>query len=395
MGNVLRAGALGILAFALGPISEVRSDTDDSARLRQLRNNIESIEGELEASRGKRDSASKALDEIEARIRKRSKAERRTKNEIATTTAKIVELGAELKALDSRISDHRSRLGQLLRSAHAGGRDPQLKILLGQTDPARIERSLRWYRYVAKARGDAIAELGQEARKVKQVRMSLDEKQESLKRLQNESEQNRSQLAAQRQEKKKLLARLGKDIKSRESRARSLGNDAVALENLIREVEQTSRRLQIQEQRETEARLREAKAAKPFKSLKGTLPMPVKGKISAAFGSPKRGFEGDITWQGVLINADDGSSVRAVAGGEVIYAGSRIRGAGEIIMIDHGNDFVTVYMHNSELLRQTGDVVTAGEEIAYVGSSGLDRPGLLFRINHKSTALDPVAWLKR
>lgn len=412
----LRAKGRAPAAFLFTLLACITTPTlaaDDATRLQALRDASASIEQKLRKAEVQRDATSQSISVLDKKINESQVARRKARAETATVKSEITTLEQTLKLAQSEVEVHQSQIAKLTRSALATGREPYLKILLNQSDPVRLGRSMAWYRYVARARAQAIELVGEKINRVSITQSRLLDTQSKLQQLERTLKDSESSLASKLDEKKQLLASIDNDIAARTARAQTLRQDQLALQTLLQEIEKSrivlreKTRLEAEQNRlaeevkeqEQEA-LKKANVVPPlegydFAGLKGRLPFPAKGKIGARFGEPKPGSNGEFKWEGVLLFADAGTTVRAVADGEVIWVGNVIRGAGEVIVIDHGDDYSSVYMHNSELLRQLGDRVRAGEEIAYIGSAGLDRPGLLFRINHDNNALDPLKWLLR
>ncbi|WP_374682305.1 murein hydrolase activator EnvC, partial [Accumulibacter sp.] len=124
--------------------------------------------------------------------------------------------------------------------------------------------------------------------------------------------------------------------------------------------------------------------------MKGSLRLPTKGSVSNRFGSARQ--EGS-TWKGLFIRAGTGSDVRSIAAGRVVFA-EWMRGFGNLLIVDHGSDYLSVYANNDSLLKQVGDDVRGGESIATVGNTGGNpESGLYFEIRHDGKPLDPLAWV--
>lgn len=400
----LRAAIL----FTLGSIVTAPSlAADDATRLQALRDAASSIEQKLRKAQVQRDATSQSISALDTKISETQIARRKARAETTTVKDEITTLEQTLETAQSEVEVHRIKIAKLTQSALATGREPYLKILLNQSDPVRLGRTMAWYRYVARARAQAIELVGEKINRVTTTQSKLLNTQRRLEELAQTLQNSELTLESKVAEKRELLASIDNNIAARTARAQTLRQDQLALQTLLQEIEKS--RIVLREKTRIEAEqnrldqveqetLQKANVVPPldsydFADLKGQLPFPTQGKVGARFGEPKPGSNGEFKWEGVLLFADAGTTVRAVADGEVIWVGNVIRGAGEVIVVDHGDNYSSVYMHNSELLRQLGDRVRAGEAIAYIGSAGLDRPGLLFRINHDNNALDPLKWL--
>ncbi|WP_313951178.1 murein hydrolase activator EnvC family protein, partial [Accumulibacter sp.] len=134
----------------------------------------------------------------------------------------------------------------------------------------------------------------------------------------------------------------------------------------------------------------ETPVAADLARLKGTLRLPTKGAITNRFGAARQ--EGS-TWKGLFIRAGTGSQVGSIAGGRVVFA-EWMRGFGNLLIIDHGSSYLSIYANNDSLLKEVGDEVRGGETIATVGNTGGNpESGLYFEIRHQGKPLDPLAWI--
>jgi septal ring factor EnvC (AmiA/AmiB activator) len=132
--------------------------------------------------------------------------------------------------------------------------------------------------------------------------------------------------------------------------------------------------------------------AEPFSKLRGNLRLPVRGELTGRFGAP-RGASG-VEAKGVFIRAPEGQPVRAVARGQVVYA-DWMRGFGNLLIVDHGENYLSIYANNEALLKTVGDVVSTGDPIATTGASGgNEETGLYFELRHLGRAFDPLRWVK-
>jgi septal ring factor EnvC (AmiA/AmiB activator) len=129
-----------------------------------------------------------------------------------------------------------------------------------------------------------------------------------------------------------------------------------------------------------------------FGALRGKLKLPVAGQIANYFGSARA--DGGTTWKGLFIRAADGAPVRAVAAGVVVFA-DWLRGFGNLMIVDHGEGYMSLYSNNESLYKQAGDAVKTGETIATVGNSGgQESPGVYFELRHQSRPINPMTWIK-
>lgn len=376
--RLARAGAAALgLGLALAPpiFAETPAEAEATAELKTLRDRIETTETRIETARDEADTLTRQLRDNEtatAGTRARLAA---IQQEIAARQTRLRGLQTEQDARAQALRRQKQALAAQLRAAHRNGRQHALRLILNQGDPARLGRALAYYAYLNQRR----------ARKIEAVRLGLDALRQAqramraetarLAALQVEQEQKLGALQAFRAGREDLIARL-QDYMSAEGR--------------------TLTRLRENE-RELQALLQELKAmaappaGPPFDSLRGKLAWPARGRLLKQFGNPKKA---DLKWRGVLIGAAPGSRVNAVSGGKIIFA-DRFRNLGLLLIIDHGDGFLSLYGHNRDLLKTTGERVQTGEQIATVGDSGGQRdPALYFEIRKGKQPLNPAQWCR-
>ena len=368
------AAALGPgLALAPPIFAETPEETRAAAELKTLRDRIETTETRIEAARDEADTLTRQLRDNETAIAATRARLAAIQQQIAAQQARLRGLQTEQDARAQALTRQKQALAAQLRAAHRNGRQHALRLILNQEDLARLGRALAYYAYFNQRR----------ARKIEAVRLGLDALRQAqsavraetarLAALQVEQEQKLGELRAFRAGRADLIARL-QDYMSAEGRALTR----------LRENE-----------RELQALLQELKAmaappaGPPFDSLRGKLAWPARGRLLKQFGNPKKA---GLKWRGVLIGAEPGSRVNAVSGGRIIFA-DRFRNLGLLLIIDHGDGFLSLYGHNQDLLKTTGERVQTGEQIATVGDSGGQRDtALYFEIRKGKQPLNPAEW---
>jgi septal ring factor EnvC (AmiA/AmiB activator) len=255
------------------------------------------------------------------------------------------------------------------------------KMFFNQDDAGRFERTLTYYNYLNKARQDEIGKFRALVFELEQLNIKLVDKTERLEGLLVTQKQQSSQLREQQTSRHQKLKQLDRQIKSDTARVAQLQQEERSLMNAI-------------EQAEIDARSRirdEDVVLVGLAPSKGKLTRPASGQIQQLFGKRR---QGQVLWKGIVVNSSEGSPVRAVYDGKVLYA-DWLKGFGLVTIVDHGEGYMTVYGRNQALLKQPGDSVLQGETIGLVGSSGGQMSsGLYFEIRHKGKALNPRSWLK-
>ncbi|MFZ9585746.1 MAG: murein hydrolase activator EnvC family protein [Pseudohongiellaceae bacterium] len=285
-------------------------------------------------------------------------------------------LGAERERLETEQKSQQRWLTQYVLGAWRNGSGEFFKLLLGQPDTAGSARMLRYYRYFAAARQSRLDSHQQLLAELAATRTRIEEMSGTLGRQQEELLAQEEVLREQQSKRKALLTQVEEQLQ-REGRQ---------LNNL--EQQRIERQLLLEELRQAQA----VAQSLQFAAARGKLPWPVSGTLTARFG--ERHELGDLTYQGITIAAPQGTVVKAVHAGRVVFA-DWFSNSGLLLIIDHGNGFMTLYAHNQELLQKAGASVAAGAAIAKVGDTGgRQQSGLYFEIRHEGAAENPVSWLK-
>ena len=305
-----------------------------------------------------------------ARIRTIETSLRARRAELETLNTEQARLQSVRREQARRIADH-------LASAYHLSGDDFFKSLLNQERPDEFARMMRYHRYLSTARAESLA--GYEATlaaldaNVERVRTS----EQALAAQQQQLDERRRDLGQRKQERSALLSRLKSQMSNRAAQRTRLAADQTRLESLVEELARRAQRLD----------------GDRFVNSRGALPWPVRGQVTHRFGKERAG--GRLTWQGVFIEAADGSEVRAIHSGRVAFA-DWLRGFGLLTILDHGGGYMTLYAHTDVLYKNVGDWVEGGEPIATAGTSG-GQPdsGLYFEIRASGKPRDPLGWLTR
>ncbi|EXF91308.1 peptidase M23 [Pseudomonas fluorescens HK44] len=351
--------------------------------------------------------------------------------ELKKSESEIQRLDGEKKKLQSARIEQQRLIAIQARAAYQNGRQEYLKLLLNQQNPEKFARTLTYYDYLSQARLEQLKNFNETLRQLANVEKDIALQQAQLLVQKSSLDSQRDELDKVRQERQQVLAKLNDDVKARDQKLQAREQDQADLSKVLktieetlarqaREAEEARQKALIAQQEAEKKRLREAQAraeatdaprkpAKPapgalvssagesfggpFASARGKLPWPVDGRLLARFGET-RGDDARTKWDGVMISASAGSQVHAVHGGRVVFA-DWLRGAGLLVILDHGNGFLSLYGHNQTLLKAAGDVVKAGESISTVGNSGgQDTPALYFAIRQQGHPSDPAQWCR-
>ena len=375
---------------------------DEQRRLRQQLVRLRQQVAGAEASRAE---AADALRESEAAISAANRRLRELAAERAQVQQEIDALASRSRAIGARRLEEEKGLGLALRSQYVLARQAPLQRLLEGASPGELQRELIYLGYLARGRARTLGELRARGEELAELQAQSEGKQLELAALADDEERNRAELLKQQAARSRTLDRLARQLAGQQRSLQALQRDEKRLASLIGEIEKLLAEQARRQPREpARARRPSNDAAAPpavdvptdsdFAQLRGKLVLPVRGAVVARFGSP-RPTEAQVdapTWKGVFIRAAPGADVHAVAAGRVVFA-DWLRGFGNLLVIDHGEGFLSVYGNNESLLADVGARVGAGDPVATVGSTGgAAEAGLYFELRFKGRPIDPLRW---
>jgi len=318
------------------------------------------------------------LEASERRIGTLAAEIRRLEGELDALRARQTDVDRRLRAASEERDRHRAHLAAALRSLYAQGRDTGLRLWLGESDPALIGRTHTYLTYLARARVRHMQAVRAAEAELRDLRATLAATLEALEARRQRLQARQERLQAAQAERRRILAALQRRNERDAARLERLLADQKRLQGLVDGLERG-----VRPPRKGDGRWR-----------RGSLVWPVQGKVVARYGAP-RAADGRLRWQGWVIRAPEGTPVRAVDAGVVRYAGW-MRGYGNLIIIDHGRQRLSLYGFNQALLKGVGERVRAGETVALVGASGgRERPALYFELRQRGKPLDPARWLAK
>ena len=387
--------ALGCLLSLATGASFSQNSRDAEQRLKEVRTELKSVAAERRKLEGQRGDASRELRAADEQVGKAGRAVKDTERALARETTALADLQQRRGTLDASLVAKRSELRQLLRAAYTVGDDAPLKALLAQDtlDDAQRDRVQRVQAITAE-----LQEVDTLQREITQRTAALDEARRT----------QRTQLASlqdARRGRAALVDQLDRKYKDRATREKALGEDAKALQNLLAKLRAAAAKEAARKAaaaraaakaNNTTADARTAPVRKPVPAgpaLKvGGLGWPVSGNLVSGYGGT---LPDGRKSEGVLIAAAAGTTVKAVADGRVVFA-DWMNGYGLILIVDHGNGYMSLYAHNDALLRDAGDDVKRGDPVASVGNSGgQGRTALYFELRRNGQPVNPDTWLKR
>jgi len=367
------------------PLSAEEIRTENQAEQEQkldlLRKRISGLQARMKLSQGEHSALSDQLQDSEQRIGRLARRLRVLAGRLERQQVRLQQLQQQQQQQQAALDQERDILRQQVRAAYAMGRQEQLKILLNQQDPAVVSRVLAYYDYLNRERMLRMQRIREQLEQLAHTRSQIDEERQRLARLQDERQQEKLALEQEQTTRREVMARLSREISDQGRELSRLRADEQQLQSLLRGLQ------------EALADIPSAPAQqKKFAQLRGALRWPAQGVIAHTFGEPKIGA---LRWDGVMISAPEGNEVRAVHAGRVAFA-DWLRGFGLLLIVDHGDGFMTLYGHNQSLFKEAGDWVDAGEPVAGVGSTGGRKDsGVYFAIRRHGKAVNPARWCKR
>jgi septal ring factor EnvC (AmiA/AmiB activator) len=366
------------------PLAETAAAASDDPRavLEGVRKRIRELDRRLNQTRMKHDRLATRLRDTELAVARVSAELARLDEQRNTYRKRLESLEQRRLMIVENMSQLRASLARYVRAAYATGRQDQFKLLLNQENPATLSRALTYYAYFNRERSERIRALATDLQELADIKESISRDTLRIAALREQKSAARQRLDGQRRRRREVVEQLTNELGTQASRLERLKQDEEKLAELVAALAKELADIPQGEVRQV-----------PFGTLKGKLPWPSVGSIRYGFGTPRA--NGDLSWKGVLVTARPGTPVHAVSHGRVAFA-DWLRGFGLLMIIEHGDGYMSLYGHSESLFKDVGDWVDAGERIGTVGDSGgRDMSGLYFEIRHLGTPVDPMRWCGR
>jgi septal ring factor EnvC (AmiA/AmiB activator) len=380
-----------------------------SQQQKELRGRIEHLRRDLAKEEESRADVAEQLRENESAISDANRGLRKLAERRAAVQEQVRDLESQSRRLAEQTDQQQRQLSTLLHRNFTRGRRAQgdaFNLLLAGRDPNQAALDYHYLKKLSQAKAGLIDDLREKAREKRRLTAAAREKNEEIAAIEQKQQQARATLLEQQRQRKTLLARISDRIKVQRREIGTLRKDEQRLSGLIESLARATRRppkaavptpsppgvtsRPVPDMR-NERLPDPGQAAGAFALLKGKLRLPVRGDIAGRYGKPRP--EGGTTWKGLFIRAAEGAEVKAIAQGEVVYS-DWLRGFGNLLVVDHGDAFLSVYGNNQSLLKEKGQNVRPGEAIATVGNSGGNpESGLYFELRHRGQAFDPLGWV--
>lgn len=365
----------GYSAFALA------AKAPDPADIERLKNNIAEAQKRISRSEGEKNQLQENLRRTETELSSLERNLRTMTGLINKQQQKLNSLQQQENQLARAKQQQEAQMAELIAASYRMGREKNIKLLLNQENPEKLNRAIVYADYFNRSQVDALLQYKSLLQTIEENKSAIAEQTDALLANKELLVQQQQQLKNQYQERSNTLANLNKTLQSDQQKIASWRKEQTQLESLLRSVN------------EAVANIRLPSDSLPFSQAKGKLRWPAAGKRDLRFGKVRP--PGELRWEGVAVIAPQGQAVQAVHHGRVVFA-DWFRGKGLLLIIDHGDGYMSLYAHNQTLMREPGDWVSAGETIATVGNSGgLAQAELYFEIRHQGKPLNPSQWLTR
>jgi septal ring factor EnvC (AmiA/AmiB activator) len=368
------------LGWMAGQADDTPTRAEAESRLKQLQTEIKVLKTELERNRSTLSDEQKALQMADLDIQKNALELRKLDETRQTHDRELAVLHTERNNYLDSLDKSRELLATQIMAAYRLGRESRLKLILNQDSPALLSRTLAYYDYFSRAQASQIHELRQVLETLDRMQAKINVQLSALEEVQKDQQAVLDEMTDQRNQRQQIIESLSSQIGTGETRLAELQRNRQDLEVLLEKLSNVLA--------DIPADL--GKHLGPV-DMKGKMPLPVKGRVKHAYGQPRTA---GLHWQGWLIGAASGSEVKAIAYGRVAYS-DWLRGYGLLMIIDHGDGFMSLYANNESLLHEVGDWVEPGTAISTVGTSTLNGSGLYFEIRKNGKSMDPAVWLKR
>jgi murein hydrolase activator len=396
--------------FAAKKIDVAKEDLSD------LQEKITELKKELNNNQAAHKDATDALETSETAISSANKKLREINQKQNKNKNTLNTLKKQSTTLNESLSEQQKRLSSLLRQQYMHGDQSYTQLILQNKNPSEIARDVKYFSYIAKQHAKVIDDMQGSLVKVKALNTKTAEALKQVAELKAKQEAEKKELEQQKQEKSKVVKTLSKQISAQRGEIKKLTRDEKNLSNLVerlakiipKKVKKTKKKkvkpadnVDDDKPSDNKPEVIASNEETPsndyaginFSALKGKLRLPARGELMNRFGA-KRDDTG-ISWKGLFIRAAEGSDVKTVATGRVVFA-DWMRGFGNLIIVDHGSGYMSLYGNNQAMLKNVGEEVTAGDAIASIGNSGGNESnGVYYELRRNSQPFDPLSWSVR
>jgi len=405
----------------------------------ELQQKLKALKKDISKTESAKEKASDALEDSEQAISEANRSIRDLQIEQQAANERLNQLIAEQARLSAQVEQQKKQLSDFLRRQYMHGDSDRIKLLLSGDNPNRINRELHYMSYVSQTQAKMIDALRTSLEEIEKNKQAAQETKDELDEIAQEEREHKQGLEKEKKRHASLLSQLASKLHTQKKEAANLEKDEQRLSKLVLRLNklmeeqakaEQARLAQLKKQRQEKLAQEKAQRAKnqlsgknagkpikdveenrvskgtiveqtpvagmfdgrEFNRLKGQLFLPVKGELIARFGTKR---SDGPSWKGLFIKANEGAEVKAIAAGKVVFA-EWLRGFGNMIILDHGGQYLSIYSNTQAVLKHAGDVVKAGDTIANAGNSGgNEETGLYFEMRFKGQVFDPMSWVRK
>ncbi|MDX2350135.1 MAG: peptidoglycan DD-metalloendopeptidase family protein [Porticoccus sp.] len=355
-------------------------EKEDRIKLKTISQDIAKLQQSIKGSSKQQDLLNKALRKAELASAGINLKINSLETKLKSLNTELTQLHLEQTTLEASRKSQQAMISKQITAAYHLGSEEPIKLLLNQENPDRISRTLKYYDYFLQARGKKLSHYRETLTSLNKVEASISDHQLALSTNRDALKQEHQQLTERQQARREVLAQLNKQLSGSKQTLNKLSTERSRLESVLKSLQKSIAKLSL------------PSTEQPFAGQRGRLAWPVSGRLSKHFGASRNA---SITWDGWLLRAKEGSAVNTIHHGRVIFS-NYLRGHGLLMIIDHGDGYMSLYAHNQVLLKETGEWVLTGETIAKVGNSGgREEHALYFEIRHNGKPANPKRWLKK
>ena len=410
----LACTSLFVLMLACAPCANANKKEQSKQNLNEVQQRLEALKKELDNSQEAHKDAADALKESELAISAANKKLFEINQKQQQNKKTLSQLKSDSLSTNQALAQQQKLLSSQLYQQYIHGQQSYIQMILQSENPSEIARDVEYFSYVAKARASLINKMQGNLNKISKLNDATASALKEVADLKQKQVDEKRALESQKQAKSKVVSSLSQQIAAQRSEIKKLTRDEKRLSELVKRlakiIPQTPKKVRPKREPTTTTNTAEtptnnkppkevlANNTEPsqefsgasFAALRGKLRLPVRGDVMNRFGSSRE--DSGISWKGLFIKANEGAEVKSVATGQVVFA-DWLRGFGNLIILDHGNGYMSLYGNNQAVLKQVGDNVRAGDVIASVGNSGGNQTnGLYYELRSQSRPFDPLSW---
>ena len=381
------------LVFAAAFAFPISGRSADTAELKALRARIEALRVDIAGTVDARSEAREELRESEQSISQANRELRELARKRDTAQASLKALAARKSAKESEIVRMEHDLGAVLAAIYRQGEPSHLRLLLSGADPNQTARDMHYVSHILRAQTELVEGVRNDLVALRDIEAEKVQNNRDIAEIESAQKARRAELVSQQTARRKVLERVSAQLRSQQREVKGLERDESRLTRLVEEIGKVIATTPGPRGRTGDKPAEPALSDKPFAALKGFLHQPIRGVVTHRYGASRS--DGGPSWKGLFYKSAAGEEIHAVAPGRVVFA-EWMRGFGNLLILDHGADFLSIYGNTESLLKSVGDEVRAGESVATVGASGgSEESGLYFEIRHEGKTFDPEKWLAR